>query len=429
MRWALLVSLVASVALGDDHPGRFRRFCTRTDQGRTERGFDCGGALFEAFPASGAGTTGVCSTTAPTGAKGEVLTFTRATNATCTSGVDGTRTTGIADGALTEMAPGQLRQEFDPSGVIEARVEFAATNALVRFIDLTNAAWADVGVPVVTGSKASPWTGTFTASAVQIDDDAAGAFEGRSQAVTVSAGAAYTMHCYLKGVGANAKARLSLDGTTGDISTLTTTDWSILTVTDASSSGVSISAQVLVGNAASDTGSIIVGGCQVEAGSWRTSIIPTVATAVTRNADFGYFTTPATSVGSLAATVTTMGGFVSNARVIDATNVATANVSLYIEGGTVAKPAHIIQNNGGSKDLTGTGTVAPFATTRVAGWLIPSSTIAVIAGGTETQSSVGVQAAVTGVTRVYLAYSGGTGFEIGGLVGRLCVDPDISRCR
>lgn len=37
---------------------------------------------FEAFPASGAGTFGPCSTTAPTGARGETLTFTRASAAT-----------------------------------------------------------------------------------------------------------------------------------------------------------------------------------------------------------------------------------------------------------------------------------------------------------------------------------------------------------
>lgn len=42
-------------------------------------------AFFEAFPANGAGTNGACSTTPPTAAKGEALTFARASVAECYS--------------------------------------------------------------------------------------------------------------------------------------------------------------------------------------------------------------------------------------------------------------------------------------------------------------------------------------------------------
>lgn len=254
--------------------------CVRAN-GRSGAGF----AFFEAFPASGAGTSGVCSTTAPTGAKGETLTFTRASTATCTpTATGGLVTTGIANGSLVELSNNIARVEYDANGVLGLLVEESRQNVMVRFIDYANAAWANVGTPTLTGSQNSPWSGTYATSAVQFDDNDAVAFEGRSQAVTVSAGAAYTMHCYVK-AGTATDARITLDGTAATITGLSSSTWNIIEVTDASSSGVSISAQVMVGDAVGDTGTVIFGGCQVEAGSFRTSMIPTVAAAVTRSAE------------------------------------------------------------------------------------------------------------------------------------------------
>ena len=70
-------------------------------------------AFFEAFPANGAGTTGPCSTSAPTSAQNNALTFTRGSNGTCTLGVDGLRTTGIANGDLVVLASNIPRQMYD----------------------------------------------------------------------------------------------------------------------------------------------------------------------------------------------------------------------------------------------------------------------------------------------------------------------------
>lgn len=90
-------------------------------------------AFFEAFPANGRGTFGPCSTTPPTGAKGEVLTFTRATNATCTRTVTGARsTTGIANGDLVVLSSNQPRVSYGSDGVLGLLVEGSRTNSCLR---------------------------------------------------------------------------------------------------------------------------------------------------------------------------------------------------------------------------------------------------------------------------------------------------------
>lgn len=373
-------------------------------------------AYFEAFPVSGAGTTGECSTTAPTGAKGEALTFTRATGATCTTGTNGTRTTGIANGALVEMSSGQIRQERDAAGYIGFRKEAAATNLLTRFIAIDNAAWADVGTPTLTTGQNSPFTGTYATGAVQIDDNDGAAFEGRSQAVTVSAGAAYTMHCYVK-AGTRAEARLSLDGTTADITGLSSSTWDIITVTDASSSGVSISAQVLAGDAAGDTGTIIVGGCQVEAGSARTSIIPTVGTTVTRNVEvvsfaptwpnsasicvIAYYTGP-TPVSGGAGGVLEFTGFTS------ALNESGGNWRWF--SGGVPQVVAITSSLGGVRTYGWHS-----GTTRGMGW-----------GSNTAGPTADVNAANKfGAT---LSFGGPSANPLNGIISRVLVDPNNLRC-
>lgn len=286
MRTSALLLLVSLSALAQDPPGRFDRFCDRADTGRSDRGLPCGGLLFEAFATGGAGTNGVCSTTPPTGSRGEVLTFARASSATCVkTATGGYSTSGIADGDLVVLGTNVPRVEYDNSGNLGLLREYVATvNLLLRFILLTDAAWADVNTPILTGGQTSPWTGTYATSAVQVNDDNAAAFEGRTQNVTVSAGVAHTMHCYVK-AGTLNKATISLDGTTASITGLSTSTWSIVQVTDASSSGVSIAAQVLNGSVVGDTGTVIFGGCQVETGSRITRMVPTDGATATRVSD------------------------------------------------------------------------------------------------------------------------------------------------
>ena len=245
-------------------------------------------AFFEAFPASGAGTFGACSTTPPTGAKGETLSFARTGAATCTrTATGGLATTGIADGDLSEMSGNQARVEYDSSGVLGLLVEALGVNVLPRFIEFANATWADVGTPTLTGSQTSPFTGTYATSAVLFSDNDGAAFEGRSQPITVTAGAAYFGYCFVK-AGTATSARIVLDGTAATITGLSSSTWSIVEVADVSASAASVTLEVDVGSTTATTGTVTFGGCDVKAGTRRTSIVPTAAAAVTRNEDFAY---------------------------------------------------------------------------------------------------------------------------------------------
>lgn len=258
-------------------------------------------AFFEFAPANGLGMTGACACTTPTGAKGEALTFSRTSNATCSPvGLAGA---GLANNTLVTCGSGGARVE--PSGgVAGLRVESTADNLLLRFVELNNPPWADVATPTPTLGQTSPWVGTFASSAVLYTDDNAAAYEGRSQTISVTATQQYTLSCWVK-AGSLTAARLSLDGTTADFTGLSSTSWTLVSVTDASASAVAIEVQVLLGSVVGDTGTLTWGGCQVEAGAYPTSMITTTASVATRAGELAGFalSVPTTSGVCTAATV------------------------------------------------------------------------------------------------------------------------------
>ena len=200
----------------------------------------------------------------PTGAKGEAMTFTRASTKFCAS----------SDGTGSDLPSG--RPCITTSGI---SVESSRTSPLLRSRELNNVAWSDVGAPTTTGDNAVNRNGTLTADTIQ--DNSAAAFEGRQQTVTVTAATAYVLSCALK-AGTATTARLSNDGTTCDFTGLSSSTWTVASCADASSSGVATVQQVLVGNATTVTGTIVVGGCWLEAGTYATSEIVATSAAATR---------------------------------------------------------------------------------------------------------------------------------------------------
>ncbi len=387
----------------------------RVRENRRTRPFSGAFAYFEAFPASGAGTSGVCSTAAPTGAKGETLTFTRSSSATCTKTASGgLATSGIADGDLVTLSSNVARVEFDADGVRGLLVEAARTNVLLRYVEYANAAWSNVGTPALTGSQTDPFG---TSNAVQFHDDDGAAFEGRSQSVTVSAGAAYTAHCYVK-AGTLDAARISLDGTVGSSTTLDE-NWTIISVTDASSSGTSISFQALNGNAAGDTGTVIWGGCQVEAGSDRTSIIPTTSATVTRAVDAASFapTWPNSASISMAANFygpTPASG--SAAGVMEWNSFLMAlnesgGVWRFYNGATFSGITTTISSSTAGVRTYGFHT----GTSRGVGW--------------GSNSNSGAESSATNKFGTTLSLGGPSANPPNGIISRVCVDPNATRCR
>lgn len=372
-------------------------------------------AFFEFAPANGRGMTGECATSNPTGVKGEALSFTRATSATCTKGTNGLRTTGILTGQLVSLGSGIARQMYNANGVLGLLVEAAGTNLVLRYIALDNAAYADVGTPTLTTGQTDPKGGT---TAVLLEDNDAAAYEGREQVLTVSAGVAHTMHCYVM-AGTLDKARISIDGTTQDISGLLQTEWHIITRTDASSSGTSITVQVLNGNTTTDTGTIVWGGCDVKVGSYRTSIIETAGATGTRNAEVASFAptwpsstsismandfTGPTPVASSAATTLEFSGFTS------ALNEASGGSWRWYTG-AVPQVVAITSSAAGI---------------RTYGWHNGSTRGMAWAANTAGPTA-DVNAANKFATTLYVG--GNSGNRPDGIISRVCVDPDATRCR
>lgn len=383
-------------------------------------------AFFEFAPASGAGMGTECACTTPTGAKGEAMTFVRVGGAMCTPGTNSPRATNFADNSLVTCATDQPRIERNAAGTLALRGERQITNVVQRFIELTDAIWTDVGTPSLTGGQTSPWVGTYATSAVTIDDNDAAGFEGRSQNVTVSAGVAHTAHCYVK-AGTATSASIVLDGTTSSVTGLATNRWDIVEVTDASSSGTSIAFATRVGNATTVTGSVVWGGCQVEAGGYRTSMVPTGNIAVTRSPDDRpYVGVSAFSPRCIGATLQPLwASATANRRAVrvDTNGADTVRWELYVSGATLASFA-----TDGTNSTTATQAVSGLpALARLVGLHAPATTLSAVANGAQTNAATLVTA--LNINRVYLGgYAGSSGYEADGLVSNVVADPDITRC-
>jgi hypothetical protein len=423
MRFAILLSLFLSGASFGQ--GRFDRFNQRTDQGRSTRGFEqSSGAFFEFAPASGAGMGTACACTAVTGAKGEAMTFTRTGNATCYP--LGLATSGITNASLVECGTDLPRVESS-GGVLGLRVEGARTNVLTRFIDYANATWADVATPTLTGAQASPWTGTYANLAVQFDDNDAVAFEGRTQTVTVTAATQYTMSCLVK-AGTLSSWTLSLDGTTASGTGLSSTTWSRVTVTDASSSGVAIAAQALNGSVVGDTGTVIWGGCQVEAGAYATSYIPTVAAAVTRNAEAPSLSVGTGSWGCESASFSVAGYTAagSNQRVLTLA-VGGDLYDQYIDFSGASLQHFTFLSAVIRQHATSNAPAAAGSTSRVV-YRQNGTTLVTELDGTTTTSTPSAYTPLNGAATLHVGKYTGGGFELNGIVSRLQLDPSPTRC-
>ncbi len=414
MLTAILITIAAQAEYGSiDEYVRVRRVERVSRAGpRSGPGY----AFFEFAPASGAGMTSACACTSPTGAKSEALTFTRTGAATCSK--KGLTTTGIANGDLVVCASNnQPRVEPDADGVLGLRVEAARTNSLLRSDELTVSPWADVGTPTVTDGATSPFG---TATADTIDDNDAVAYEGRSQAVTVTSGAAYTLACYLK-AGTASSARLLIDGTAINATSLSSTTWTRAEIADAAASSTSITVQVLVGDVTSVTGTVIFGGCDVQNGTYATAYIPTTSAAATRNIEDPR-STLATAVGptaSIAATVQFSSANIGAVNMLALGSLSTSNMTLYRTSNTAAGYQINTVISAPAVSAMGTTThrsaLADNAGTRSAFW-----------DGASVAAPAASMAA--GQTDVYIGRNV-SGLPIDGIITRVCIDPDASRCR
>ena len=158
-------------------------------------------------------------------------------------------------------------------------IEEQRTNLLVRSEDFSNASWASIstGTPVVTSNVLVAPDGTITGDLVVGNNT--NTWIGQNIGA-VSAGQ-YTFSVWLKSNIAQT-ADIFLSYGANDILTCSvTTTWQRFTLTATRAATAGLYGGVNVGNGKN----IYIWGAQLEAGSFSTSYIPTVASQVTRSAD------------------------------------------------------------------------------------------------------------------------------------------------
>jgi hypothetical protein len=256
-------------------------------------------AFFEFAPENGAGMGSACACTTPTGAKGEALTFTRTGDATCSR--SGLATTGIANGDLVTCAANLPRVE--PSGgVLGVRVEGARTNETLRSQEIDNAAWANQNIvaaaptlngtcadsPIASGSAPEDYTFPATGAA-ELSIRLGPTIPSACNAATC------THSVYVRGVSGSGTTDIcSWDTSTPDCVAcpFTNTSWTrcLITVTNGGNVAIGVgNGSVYNGGTARSSNRVCVIGAQSEVGPYATSYIPTVASAVTRNAETATF--------------------------------------------------------------------------------------------------------------------------------------------
>lgn len=296
----MLVALLAALTLGQTPQHRLFQ------QPNLPR---VGLAFFEFAPSGGQGIGSACACTTPTGAKGEAMTFTRASSGTCLKA--GT-TLAIANGDLVTCTSNQPRVMPGGAGTgpLGLLVEVSRTNDLLRSEELNNAAWADsvfgVAAPTITADQAVAPDGTTTADRVQTPVVTAGQYSLRTQNVS---GATRVGSFFVKGNASSGTAHLMQAGGTV---TCVACAYNPSTWTRCVTSGTSTNQTVVnVGVDPLDCGGgglgaedFFVWGAQTEISNIATSYIKTVAAAVSRDNDLGTFPAPSgiTAAGSVAAT-------------------------------------------------------------------------------------------------------------------------------
>lgn len=436
MKIVALLALFSTIA-----QAQLPEFCYRTSRGsgcyRTDRAGPSL-AFFEFAPESGAGMPAVCSTTAPTGAKGEVLTFTRATTATCqATGAGGMVSSGIANGDLSTVASGVVRVEYNRNGVKGVRVESARTASDLRTQEIDNVAWttgaSGVAVPTRTADFAVAPDGTTTAERVQIPLTTAAQY---SYVIQSGYGAAsWVNSLYVKGNSTPGTMHLLL-GTSPNACVLcsfVSSSWTRCSLAYSPTVGALIgfgndsanAACVSAGSAASAL-DVLVWGAPAETGGFATSYIATTSAAVTRNADV--VSLPVTLSGtafSAAISYDAPSALVSGATAFQIYVDANNSVTAALDGSSHVTCTFRI--GGSDSTVTSTATLTASAVNRVACTYGASGRSACVGGACTT--TAGALTMPTGAATFYVGTRSATGNESNGVMSQGCYDPSATRCR
>lgn len=282
-------------------------------------------AFFEAFPVSGAGTSGACSTTAPTGAKGETLTFTRTGNATCAK--QGPATTGILPGDLVALADNIPRVSYVGTLLTFLR-ESTSQNDAKRSEALDNAYWlktqAGVVAPVVTADQGLAPDGTMTADRLVVPACPAAGNLSVVYLTTIAAAAKSTGSIFCESNTASSQSISICNYGGPGVATLCVPitcpvgSYSRTAATSPGSAGTGLiigcDNESYTGSSNTGAADVLVWGVQFEPGDHMTGYMPTGAAGSSRGAESALTYTLASGIGpdfsigvSAAYTATTIG--------------------------------------------------------------------------------------------------------------------------
>lgn len=221
-----------------------------------------------------------------------------------------------SSGVFTAYAANTLRYDGILNGLL---IEESRTNLCLQSNDLSSASWSKPADVTITTNTQTDIFGTTLADTITCSGTGGG---GLFQQLTVTASTAYTWSCYIKlGTLAQSDYKFAVYDVSNAAfiglnivpSTLpTTSTWTKIEYTFTTPVGCTLVRVYPIRNSASIAGTLYCCQCQLEAGTFGTSPIPTTTVSATRAGDVLSYTLPAALQGLSAYSLAWDGLFFAN---------------------------------------------------------------------------------------------------------------------